>query len=153
MKKNSEDFGEFRKIFRNMWGIISENWKLYASIHHIWSANVGTHEFSNRKNKAYSKNINEILKNYFENFQKKIWKISRPIEENFVKYFGKFWELNRGISIIISKTFEKYFGKFQKTSVNIFGSVEIYYQNFWELFWKFSNKSSEYFESYCGGFR
>ncbi len=30
--------------------------KLYASIHHIWSANVGTHKFSNRKNKVYTKN-------------------------------------------------------------------------------------------------
>ncbi len=93
-RNNSDDFREFRKIFRKISGIISENFANRVIPKNLEIISISFENEFGKFGRIFlevSKNINEILKNYFENFQKKKnWKISRSIAENFVKYFGKF---------------------------------------------------------------
>ncbi len=93
-------------------------------------------------------------------------KFLKIILKIFKKKLGKFQDLLRRIYVIFrkililkSENFDNHFKKFreilrkfQKTSENIFGSVEIL-SKFLRIILKIFKKSSEHFESYCGGFR
>ncbi len=93
-----------------------------------------------------SKNINEILKNYFENFQKKN-------SENFDNYFGEFCEILRKILIIKSENFDNHIKKFRKILRKISENIRKYFRKCREILSKFLRIILKIFKKKFGTFR